>query len=1160
LTLSMSETPEGLVGDWEYNTDLFDAATIERMAGHFENLLSAIGSNPHQLVSEISLLSAAERQQLLVEWNQTASQYPDDKCIHHLFEAQVEKTPDAIAVVFEDEQLTYQQLNQRANQLAHHLQSLGVKPEVLVGICVERSLAMVVGLLGILKAGGAYVPLDPSYPPERLSYMLADAGVEVLLTQQDLLASLPAHSARLVCLDTDWDSIARASATNLSSDVAAANLAYVIYTSGSTGLPKGVQIEHQAIVWHCHNIQSVYRLESSDRVLQFASIGFDPSVEQIFVPLAVGASIVVRGQLWQPFQFHEYVEKYQISVVDLPPAYWQQLILEWVNNPQSLRDCSIRLTIVGGDVMPSETVKLWQQTALASSRLLNAFGLTEATITSTIFDVSCLGSSEQQLESISIGKPIANTQIYILDRYLQPVPIGVPGELHIGGDSLARGYLNRPDFTAAKFISDPFSDDESARLYKTGDLARYLSDGNIEFLGRIDNQVKIRGFRIELGEVEAVLSSHPQVQQAVVIDMEDRVGKRLVAYLVTGDESLSAGQVREYVKHRLPEYMVPAAIVTLDSIPLTPNGKVDRKALPIPDGEILRTHEYVAPRTPNEEIIANIWQELLLKEKISVNDNFFEIGGDSILSIQVVSRARSAGLQITPKQVFQNQTIATLAAVANTTTSVTARQGVVTGSAPLTPIQSWFFSENTQELDHFNQSVLLQIPNHFQSEPIEKSFKKLLEHHDALRLRFRLNGSDYEQISEDFDNNTSFFSVVDLSSVPKGSQPQALSKIATEFQASLNLSTGSLIQVIMFNLGDRDDARLLIIIHHLVVDGVSWRILLSDLATIHQQLVTQKPIQLSPKTTAFIDWATKLKKHAYLDNFSQELEYLLRQDWSMATPLPLDNNSTNFKNTVGCTATVTLELSEEETHILLGSVNEAYNTQINDILLSALVLSLGQWTENSTVLINLEGHGREEIFEDVDLSRTVGWFTSMFPVLLYLPSLDRLSSVIKSIKEQLRAIPNRGIGYGILRYLCEDPNLREQLQVIPNPEISFNYLGQFVNAVSAQQNRVQSNDVWKFATESTGLNENPNRFRSHLLDINCLVIESKLRISWTYNPNIHSKSTVEKLAKSYISYAQSLIEHCQSKDVFGYTPSDFPLTNLAQDKLDALLEKLAENI
>ena len=1133
LTLSMTETDMGLVGTWEYNTDLFDRSTIKRMATHFNNLLSAIVENPQQVVGELPLLSAQERHQLLVEWNDTASAYPTDKCIHQLVEKQVEKTPDAIAVVFEKEQLTYCQLNQRANQLAHHLQNLGVGPEVLVGICVERSVQMVVGLLGILKAGGAYVPLDPNYPPERLSYMLADAGVEVLLTQQSLLESLPQNQARVVCLDSDWGAIEQYGGVNLEVGVTSDNLAYVIYTSGSTGQPKGVAIEHHSPVALCHWAKQTFTTSQLSGVLAATSICFDLSVFELFVTLSVGGQVILAQNALDITNLDTVAPITLINTV--PSAIAELLRVEGIP-PQ------VQTVNLAGEPIQNQIVQqLYEHQTIEF--VYNLYGPSEDTTYSTKAKLV-----KGATEAPSIGRPIANTQVYLLDSHLQPVPIGVPGELYIGGDGLARGYLKRRELTSEKFIHNPFCNSNSERLYKTGDLARYLPDGNIEFLGRIDNQVKIRGFRIELGEIESVLSSHSQIQQTVVIATEDIPGhKRLVAYVVSENQSLGTNQLREFLKQKLPDYMVPSVFVTLDILPLTPNGKVDRKSLPKPEGEITRVEEYVAPRTEIEQTLTKIWQELLLKDQVSIHDNFFEIGGDSILSIQVVSRAKNSGIQITPQQLFLHQTIAELASIAKTTVSINAQQGLVTGVAPLTPIQKWFFGQNKQEPHHYNQSVLLEIPNHLDPELIETAIGKLLQHHDALRLRFPDGASEEQQQNHSLDHNVPF-SVVDLSSTPQAEQAVTLSKIATDYQSSLNLEDGPIMQVVRFNLGQDRSARLLIIIHHLAVDGVSWRILLSDLATIYQQLTEQQPIKLSAKTTAFIDWAQKLNNYAQSEILLKELDYWLNQPWSKATPLPNDYGHSQPENTVGSAASVSGEFSVEETTALLGSVNQAYNTQINDILLSGLVLSLAQWTGNSTVLIDLEGHGREELFSDVDLSRTVGWFTSVFPVLLQLPSLNQPAEVIKSIKEQLRGIPNRGIGYGLLRYLCQDTTVNQQLQTIPTAEISFNYLGQF--------DQVQSQTGWKFASESTGFNQSKKQTRDHLLEISGLVVDGKLQINWTYSSNVHNRATVEKLADNYHKALRSIIEHCQLEEAFGYTPSDFPLAQLNQVELDELLARI----
>ncbi|MBR8840976.1 MAG: amino acid adenylation domain-containing protein, partial [Stigonema ocellatum SAG 48.90 = DSM 106950] len=664
LTLSMSETDQGLVGSWEYNTDLFDGSTISRMAGHFQNLLSAIVENPQQTVGEIPLLSEAERHQLLVEWNDTLSEYPQDKCIHQLFSEQVEKTPFCVAVVFENQQLTYLQLNHRANQLAHHLRSLGVGSEVLVGICVERSVEMVVGLLGILKAGGAYVPLDPAYPQERLSYMLADSGVEVLLTHSELLSSLPSHTARVVCLDTEWNMISEQSEENPVIDTVASNLAYVIYTSGSTGNPKGVLIPHYNIVRLFAATQSWFNFNECDVWTFFHSYAFDFSVWEIWGALLYGGRLIVVPYLISrtPESFYTLLCKEKVTVLNQTPSAFGQLI-QADKSLHQVKDLSLRLVIFGGEALSLESLKPWfEQHGDQSPQLVNMYGITETTVhvtyhPLTIADLSILGSM--------IGSPMSDLQVYILDQNLQPTPIGVGGEMHIGGAGLARGYLNRPELTSEKFIPNPFSDSKSERLYKTGDLARYLTNGNIEYLGRVDNQVKIRGFRIELGEIESVLNTHPQIQQAVVIATEEVSGnKRACAYVVPSDKSLSTNQMREFLFQKLPEYMVPAAFVTLDTLPLTPNGKIDFKALSVLSTETISNSQYIPPRNRTEEIIADIFASVLSIQKVGIHDNFFTLGGHSLLATQVISRVRQAfSVDVPLINLFEEPTIANLSKI-----------------------------------------------------------------------------------------------------------------------------------------------------------------------------------------------------------------------------------------------------------------------------------------------------------------------------------------------------------------------------------------------------------------------------------------------------------------------------------------------------------------
>ncbi|ARV58502.1 non-ribosomal peptide synthetase [Nostocales cyanobacterium HT-58-2] len=669
LTLSITETEQGLQGEWKYNTDLFDAATISRMSGHFQTLLEGIVTNPEQHINELPLLTAGERHQLLVEWNQTHADYPQDKCIHELFEQLVERTPDAVAVMFADQQLTYRELNSRANQIAHYLRTLGVGPEVLVSIFVERSLEMVVGLLGILKAGGAYVPLDPTYPKERLAFMLHNSQPLVLLTQESLKTELPEHTAQVVCFDGDRQSIAQHSQANLNQTATTANLAYVIYTSGSTGKPKGVQVTHANLCHYAQAMGQALGITTEDVYLHTASIAFSSSVRQFMVPLAQGATVKIATsqERTDPRALFAGMKQYDVTVIDIVPSYWRNCIhtldsLE-PQTRQALLDNKLRLIVSASEPLLSDIPTQWRFGFQHQAQLINMFGQTETCGIVATYPIPA--QQDERVKIVPLGRAIANTQIYLLDSHMQPVPVGMPGELHIGGLGLARGYLNRPELTDEKFIPDPFTQKEGARLYKTGDLARFLSDGSIEFIGRSDYQVKIRGFRIELGEIEAVLNQHPAVLQTVVVAREAVRGeKRLVAYVVPNQEPAPiVSDLRHFLKEKLPEYMVPFAFVLLESLPLTPSGKVNRSALPAP--ELAKPEpeaNFVPPRDELERQLAQIWEDVLHVHPVSIHDNFFDIGGHSLLAVHLFAQIEQKfGKKLPLASLFQSGTVETLA-------------------------------------------------------------------------------------------------------------------------------------------------------------------------------------------------------------------------------------------------------------------------------------------------------------------------------------------------------------------------------------------------------------------------------------------------------------------------------------------------------------------
>jgi amino acid adenylation domain-containing protein/non-ribosomal peptide synthase protein (TIGR01720 family) len=1156
LTLMLEETTDGLKGTWEYNADLFEAATINRMIGHFQVLLENIAATPDQPVATIPILTEAERHQLLVEWNDTAVEFPSDKCAHELFEAQVERAPDAVAVTFSDQALTYRELNCRANQLARHLQMLGVRPETLVGICVERSFEMMVGILGILKAGGAYVPLDPTYPAERLAFMLEDSQAPFLLTHSSLLAQLPPHTARAICLDSDWPIIAEHPITNYQLPITPDNLAYVIYTSGSTGKPKGTLLQHRGLCNLALAYIRDFHLSADSRVLQFFAFGFDGSVADMFMALLSGATLCLarREELTPGPDLARFLSEKAITTAVLPPSALAASDVPADGLPH------LQTLVSGGESCTQEIVRRWGP----GRRYINAYGPTETTVAASWYEVDAW----REGANIPIGRPLANTQLYILDKHLQPTPVGVSGELLIGGVGVARGYLNRPELTAEKFI-EIRELENSPILYKTGDLCRYRPDGNVEFLGRLDHQVKIRGFRVEPGEIEAALSQHPAVNEAVVLAREDTPGNhRLVAYVARrGEQTVNTSELRGFLERKLPAYLVPAAFVILDALPVTPNGKVDRKALPAPAQDRPElAGDYVAPQSTAEKTLAEIWTQVLGVKQIGAHDNFFELGGDSILSIQVIARAAQAGLRLTPKQLFEHPTIAGLAAVAGTAPTVFAEQGVVTGPAPLTPIQHWFFEQSLPEPHHWNQSVLLAARESLDRASLENALRQLLAHHDALRLHFKqqddsiLSGTERSGVkSKDaalssasaqgayltswrqFNAPTSDdvpLEWVDISGKPEAERTAIVEEISARLQASLNLSEGPLLRAVYFVLGGGCPDRLLLVTHHLAVDGVSWRILLEDLQAAYQGR------SLPPKTTSFRDWARRLAEHAQSSLARDELDYWLTVATGDPGRLPVDFPGGG--NTEDSAQSVIVALTTEETQALLRDVPAAYHTEINDALLAALAKALTR-RAGRAVLIDLEGHGREDIAPDVDVSRTVGWFTTLYPVRLDKPD-DDPGEALKLVKEQLRRIPGRGLGYGLLRYLGDEP-AREQLRALPRAEVSFNYLGQIDQVLGDEA-------LFDLAREGRGPERSLRGERAHLIDINGGIVGGCLQMEWTYSANFHRRATIERLAEAFIAALQGLIAHCQSPDAGGYTPSDFPEAGLDEGELEALMEEI----
>ncbi|UOE58644.1 amino acid adenylation domain-containing protein [Priestia filamentosa] len=1126
----------------DYHEELFSKEEIKRFLKVMLAIIENAFENPKQKVAEIEIISEEDKRKSLIEFNNPKLDFPPRATIHELFEQQAILYPNAIAVIYEKERVTYREINERANQLAYYLQKKGVGPDALVGLCVERSFEMIVGILGILKAGGAYVPIDPTYPEQRLQYIVEDASIQLVVTQESLkeLKWLPGN-IESICLDRDWNEIGQESKTLPISDVSSQHLAYVIYTSGSTGNPKGVMIEHHNVIRLFKSTDCWYQFNEKDTWTLFHSYAFDFSVWEIWGALLYGGKLVVVPY-WisrSPKDFYQLLVEEEVTVLNQTPSAFRQLI-QVCEQEDKNKNLHLRYVIFGGEALDPISLLPWfQRYGEKEPQLINMYGITETTVHVTYSPITqdevCHSSRS------NIGKRIQDLEVYVLDACQQPVPIGVEGELYIGGAGLARGYLNRPELTAERFIPHPFSNEPKARLYRTGDLARHLPDGSLDYCGRIDRQVKIRGFRIEIGEIESTLNAHASIKEAVVIVREDQPGdKRLVAYVV-GDSNVGAW--REYLKAKLPSYMVPSGFVTMEAIPLTANGKVDHDALPLPEEEKINS-ECVAPQSSNEKKLATIWKQVLGVKRVGIYDNFFEIGGDSILSIQIISQASQVGLKFTPKQMFECPTIAELAQVVIETQGVQAEQGVVTGDVPLTPIQYWFFEQEHPRPEYWNQSMLLRVKERLDMKLLEGAILNLLKHHDALRFRYKqLPNGTWRQRNEGIDEQ-SVLRVVKRNNANEQAWNQVIQEEMNITQSSFNLVTGPLMRVVYFEDMLNGNDRLFWVIHHLVVDGVSWRILLEDLQAVYNQIKQGQRVRLPVKSTSFKEWSERLQTYSDSGISKEVQNYWNEQEEKEVMKIPTDYPIQ--ETTEESIDQVTRTLGAEETHTLLQEVPVTHKTRISEVLLTALGQAIVDHTNQQTVSIHLEGHGREEMIEGMDLSRTVGWFTSIYPVHLNFQGTTTPIEGLKVVKDQLRRIPNRGVDYGVLRYLN-----RELLPFYQQkPSISFNYLGQFDQVFSKESLFIQE-------TRFTFLDHAPESKLSHLIDVIGMVKDEKLHFVWMYSREQFSRLTIQEIADGMLRHLRQLINKPTTESAF--TVSDFAdAEELTEESLSKVLLKLTK--
>ncbi|CAD5967368.1 non-ribosomal peptide synthetase [Planktothrix agardhii] len=1123
LSLSIQIKEAGLTTSWEYNTDLFNQSTIERLSGHFINLLTGIIANPEQSIAQLPLLTESERCQLLVDWNQTQIDYQPELCLHQLFEQQVKLNPDAIAVRLENEFLTYQELNNRANQLGHYLQSLGVKADGLVGLFVERSLDMIVGILGILKAGGAYVPLDVNYPKDRITYLLEDTQLSIVLTQSQFLGQLPQFQGTTICLDQDWSIIAKQSTVNPIVEVDQHNLAYIIYTSGSTGKPKGVMIEHRSVVNYILTVIRECSLTSDDKILQFASICFDASVEEIFGGLLSGATLALRTEdmLRSSEDFWQCCQKWQLTVLIFPAAYWHQLVSELTpTTPQIITN--IKLIMVGGEAIQQSKVKQWHQNTVNYSplpQLFNAYGPTEATIITTLCEFT-----SPTITNVPIGRPLSNTQVYILDAFLQPVPVGVAGELHIGGAGLARGYLNRPELTQEKFIPDPFSNYSDSRLYKTGDLARYLPDGNIEYLGRIDNQVKIRGFRIELGEIETVLSQHSAVKTAIVIAREDETEqKRLVAYVVTQTEGISAPQeqsllavneLRQFLKAQLPEYMVPSAFVILESLPLTSNGKVDRRALPAPDFQ--SEEQYVAPRNPIEEILASIWVKVLKVEQVGIHDNFFELGGHSLLATQLISRIRKAfKVEMPLRELFVAPTVAALAQVIKRVSEQEERTELPIlprekdTELPLSFAQTrlWFLDQFESDSSFYNIPLALHLEGNLNQDVLIQSLEEICDRHEALRTNFiSVDGVATQVIQTQTPWTVNIVDLQHLSS----SEQEIASQELTQNQAiqPFDLARDPLIRANLVILSETEHI-LLVCMHHIVSDGWSMGVFLQELTDLYNAYIQNQPSSLKPLPIQYGDYTLWQKQWLQGDILQRQLDYWQKQlaDAPALLSLPTDRPRPAVQSFAGAHLPFTLswELSQKLTQL-----TQEQGVTLFMTLLTAFDILLYRYTEQEDILIGTPITNRNRS----ELEGLIGFFVNTLVLRTDLSGNPSFNELLIRVREMaMDAYTHQDLPF-------------EMLVEVLQPERDLSHAPLFQVDFLLQNEPLSQ-------LELIGLTASPLLTESATAKFDLTLgmenTDKGLRGVWEYNTDLFERSTIERLAGNFVTLLEAIVANPQQQ-------------------------------
>ena len=1106
LEVDFFEDADRLRGAVLFSEDLFDGASIARLVRHYQRVLEQAVRDPERPIAEFQLLSDTERHQLIVECNRTAAAYPEHSCVHELFVAQVARTPEALAVIRGKDMLSFAELERHANQLAWHLHSLGVKPETAVGLCLESSPDLLIGLLGILKVGGAYVPLDPDYPRERLTYMLADADAVAVVTDTTLEERVSRQGLETVRLDALRGALANYPDSAPGVPVDPDGLAYIMYTSGSTGKPKGVMVPHRGVVNYLSYIRSAYRTDRGQGAPVNTSIGFDATVTSLLGPL-VGGTPVRFLSAGHPIEaLHGLMSVIpELTLVKLTPSHLEGLSA--FSPDASLGEP--RALIIGGEMLRAATLRTWRK-RLPRTRLINEYGPTEAVVGCATYEV---GADLDLHGAIPIGVPISNARLFVLDDHQEPVPVGVAGELYVGGAGLARGYRSRGGLTAERFVPSPFGHGE--RLYRTGDRARFLADGNLDYLGRLDQQVKVRGHRIELGEIEAALLAQPGIRQAVVVTREkERGALEIVACVVPGSAAPpNVRDLRAGLSCTLPGYMIPEHIFVLEELPLSAHGKLDRNALPLSTC-IPEEAAYVPPATSTEQKLARIWAEVLHHERLSVHDNFFAFGGDSIRALEVCGRAQQENLTVSPRLLLKHQTVATLAQAIDVACTPVEAPSLEQAPFPLTPIQTTWLGDSAPT-ERYSQWILLSGAQTIDLERLQMALNGLVTHHAALRLRLERSAAGWMQRYIAAGKVPIVIHEVSRSqTVPRvdGWEP-ALAGQHASF-ALLENSQSPLIRAVLLREAGHPD-RLILIAHHFAVDGVSWRILLEDLNTLYE--ARDGRIQLTV-STSWAQWAAQLEQAVRARVFQEERLRWLGILQHAVAPLPVRSGFALGANTYGGCATRALGLGQQASAQLVAQAARHAPLSVQYLLVAAVFLSVSEWTGANSLRLDVESHGRDHPFDELDVTRTVGWFTAIYPVLLVKESRQDPLETLRRVRSAFRELKHSGLAFGVLQSFASVAG-PERTTWSRRSQILFNYLGHFGKA----------SGTFQLAREGGSLSADPIRLRDYLIEAVAAFHQGQLQISLSYCPQAHAESEIDALSDRILQWTRHLTRALQDR-------------------------------